>query len=97
MGDRRRRAEKADAENLQRVSSARTIARLMTIGQDRLSKAETVTIAAIEAGIPTLVQARELIAAFHNMVRRKVVEGPSSLDGESQRKPCRFIRRWRPP
>ena len=31
-GTRRRRAEMADAENLQRVPSARTIARLMTIG-----------------------------------------------------------------
>ena len=34
---RRRRAEKADAENLQRIPSARTIAHLMTIGRDRLS------------------------------------------------------------
>ena len=49
---RRRRAEKVDAENLQRIPSARTIARLMTIGRNRLSKAETVTIVAIEAGIP---------------------------------------------
>jgi hypothetical protein len=32
---RRRRAEKADAENLQRIPSARTIARLMTIGVTR--------------------------------------------------------------
>ncbi|HEX3942666.1 MAG TPA: transposase family protein, partial [Rhizomicrobium sp.] len=34
---RRRRAEKADAENLQRIPPARTIARLMTIGRDTLS------------------------------------------------------------
>src|SRR6202789_2814372 len=39
---RRRRAEKADAQNLQRIPSARTIARLMTIGRDVLTKAETV-------------------------------------------------------
>ena len=70
---RRRRAEKADAENLQRIPSARTIVRLMTIGRDTLSKAETVTVAAIEAGIPTLVEAREIIADFHVMVRRKAV------------------------
>jgi transposase len=69
---RRRRAEKANAANLQRIPSARTIARLMTIGRDTLSKAETVTIAAIEAGIPALVEAREIIAAFHSMIRRKV-------------------------
>ena len=67
---RRRRAEQADAENLQRIPSARTIARLMTIGRDRLSKAETVTIAAIENGLPRLVEARELIALFHAMVRK---------------------------
>lgn len=68
---RRRRAEKADAENLQRIPSARTIGRLMTIGRDTLSKAETVTVAAVEAGVPTLVEAREIIAEFHLMIRRK--------------------------
>jgi transposase len=68
---RRRRAEKADAENLQRIPSSRTIARLMTIGRNNLSKAETVTITAIEAGVPRLVEAREAIAAFRAMVRNK--------------------------
>ena len=48
----------------------------MTIGRDTLSKAETVTVAAIEAGVPTLVEAREIIAEFqsgggHMMIRRK--------------------------
>ena len=75
---RRRRAEKADAESLQRIPSARTIARLMTIGRDTLSKAETVTIAAIEAGIPTLVEAREIIADFHMMIRHKADAGLTS-------------------
>jgi transposase len=69
----RKRAEKADAENLQRIPSVRTISRLMTIGRDRLSKAETVTVAAIEAGIPALVEARELIANFQAMIRNKTV------------------------
>jgi transposase len=72
---RRRRSERADAENLQRIPSARTIARLMTIGRDTLSKAETVTVAAIEAGVPTLVEAREIIAGFHMMIRRKAAAG----------------------
>ena len=67
---RRRRAEKADAQNLQRIPSARTIARLMTIGRDVLTKAETITVAAIEASVPTLVEAREIIAEFHLMIRR---------------------------
>jgi transposase len=72
---RRRRAEKADAENLQRIPSVRTIARLMTIGRDTLSKAETVTVAAIEAGVPPLVEARQIIAEFHMMIRNKVATG----------------------
>lgn len=68
---RRRRAEKADAQNLHRIPSARTIARLMTTGSDTLSKAETVTVAAIEAGVPTLVKAGEIIVEFHLMIRRR--------------------------
>jgi hypothetical protein len=34
----------------------------MTNGRDRLSKAETVTVAAIEGGVEFLVEARELVA-----------------------------------
>ncbi len=37
----------------------------------RAGEAETVTVAAIESGAPTLVEAREIIAEFHLMVRRK--------------------------
>lgn len=69
---RRRRAEKADGP-LSRTPSSRTIARLMTIGRDGLSKAETVTVAVIESGVPLLVEARELIAAFQAMIREKSV------------------------
>jgi hypothetical protein len=47
----------------------------MTIGRDLLTKAETVTVAAIEAGVPTLVAAREIIAEFHLMIRRKAEAG----------------------
>src|SRR6266702_6600999 len=67
---RRRQAESADGA-LSRTPSARTIARLMTIGRDGLSKAETVTVAAIEGGVPLLVEAREIIASFQAMVRKK--------------------------
>lgn len=68
---RRRKAEKVDAGALSRAPSARTIARLMTIGRDDLSKSETVTVAAIEGGVPLLVEAREVIAAFQAMIRKK--------------------------
>ena len=68
---RRRRAELTDNETLHRIPSARPIARLMTIGRDTLSKAETVIVAAVETGVPLLVEARELIERFHIMLRRK--------------------------
>ena len=68
---RRKRADKADAESLTRIPSARTIARLLTTSTDNLTKSETVTIAAIESGIPLLVTARDIIADFHLMIRRK--------------------------
>jgi transposase len=68
---RRRHAEKATDQQLQRVPSARTIARLMTTARDHLSKADTVTIAAIEASMPTLIEARTIIDRFHTIIRRK--------------------------
>ncbi|EDP61173.1 hypothetical protein BAL199_09340 [alpha proteobacterium BAL199] len=68
---RRRRAEKLGASTLSRAPSARTIARLMTIGRDYLSRSDTVTVAVIEAGVPLLVGAREIIASFQAMVRKK--------------------------
>ena len=67
---RRRRAEKATNQQLQKIPSARTISRLMTTGRDNLSKADTVTIAAIEARVPTLVEARTLVDGFQAIVRR---------------------------
>src|SRR5450432_4723308 len=47
---RRRLSEKASDQQLQKVPSARTIARLMTSARDHMSRVDTVTIAAIEAG-----------------------------------------------
>ena len=78
----RRRAEKAGTDALQRVPSARTVARLMTTGRDRLTKAETVTVAAIEAGVPALVEAREVVALFQAMVRAMT---PATLEAWIER------------
>jgi transposase len=39
----------------------------------RLSKAETVTVAAIESGVELLVEAREIVADFQAMIRRKAL------------------------
>lgn len=68
---RRRRAEKAVTGALSRIPASRTIAKLLTIGRDALSKAESVTVAAIEAGIPALVEARRVVAAFQAMISKK--------------------------
>jgi len=43
----------------------------MTMARDHLSKADSVTVAAIEAGVLALVEARELVARFHTMIRTK--------------------------
>ena len=68
---RRRRAERASDQQLQKVPPARKIARMMTTARDYLSRADTVAIAAIEAGVPTLDKARGLIDRFHSMIRTK--------------------------
>ena len=70
---RRRQADRTD-NALSRAPAARTIARLMTIGRDRLSKSEAVTVAAIEGGVPLLVEAREIVAAFQAMVRKRALD-----------------------
>ena len=71
MGNPPAPVEKATDQQLQRVPSARTIARLITTARDQLTKADTVTIAAIEGGVPPLVEARGLLDRFHTMVQQK--------------------------
>jgi hypothetical protein len=66
----------------------------MTIGRDLLTKAETVTVAAIEAGVPTLIEAREIIAEFHLMIRRKTEAGLIPWI-ERPRRSRRLVRQWR--
>ena len=38
-----------------------------------LSRSETLTVAAIETGVPLLIEARELIAGFQGMIRKRAV------------------------
>jgi len=61
----------ASDQRLHKVPPARTIARLMTGKRDHMSKADTVTVAAIQAGVPSLVEAHALIQRFHVMIRKK--------------------------
>jgi transposase len=69
---RRRRREQSPDGSHQAVPSARRIARLMTAERAHLSKAEAVTVATIEANVPALVTARELIARFQSMIQGRV-------------------------
>jgi len=45
----------------------------MTIGRDQLSKAETLTVAAIERGVESLIQAREAVTSFQTMIRQRTL------------------------
>ena len=56
------------AEALKRTPSAHNIARLMNLGHDALTKAETVMVAAIERGVPAVVDARNIIADFQGII-----------------------------
>jgi transposase len=58
---------------LARAPSARTVARLLTVGREQLSRAETITVAAIENGVTVLVEAREIILEFQGIIRRKAL------------------------
>lgn len=71
---RRRRSEKAGLNGMGRVPSARIVARLLTIMRDGLSKGDATMVAAIEANIPSLVAARNLLLRFQTMVRTRKME-----------------------
>ncbi|WP_354199381.1 ISL3 family transposase [Aquamicrobium terrae] len=70
---RRRLAEKANQNALARTPSARSIARLMTLARDDLTKSDAILVAAIESNVPELISARTLINAFQQMIRSKAV------------------------
>ncbi|MEQ9124138.1 MAG: ISL3 family transposase, partial [Alphaproteobacteria bacterium] len=68
---RRRRDETGAAPR--RCPSARTLARLMTVARTKLTRSEAVVVARVEAAVPALVVARELIDRFHRLIREKRV------------------------
>ena len=70
---RRWRSETMTTAQLRKVPSARSIARLMTLKRDHLTKAETILVAAIENGVPTLAGARALIDRFQSIIRSRAI------------------------
>lgn len=73
MGDATATSGRIDSAQI-RTPAARTIARLLTIGRQRLSKSETITVAAVEDGVPLLIEAREIIPAFQAMIRKRALD-----------------------
>lgn len=56
-----------------RPPRARTIARLMTVARDNLSRSETITVATIEERVSLLIEAREVVGRFQTMVPKKTL------------------------
>ena len=68
-----------DADN-DRAALARTIARLLTIGRDHLTKAETMTVATIESGVVLIAEPKALLGfagpnVIKNTIRGELPEG----------------------
>jgi len=72
---RRRRDEAVSAPR--RCPSARSLARMMTLARDRLSRSELATVAVVEHAVPGLVVARDLVDRFQSLIRQR---DPSALD-----------------
>ncbi|NEX00110.1 transposase [Rhodopseudomonas sp. BR0G17] len=67
----RRKRAASTAQVLDRVPSARTIARLMTVARDHLTRSGTLLVATMETAVPKLNEARDLTERFLSMIRGK--------------------------
>lgn len=66
---RRRRDDRAEVPR--KSPAPRTLARLMTIARDKLTTTEALMIAKVEAAVPAVTTARDLVDDFHRIVREK--------------------------
>lgn len=64
----RRRRDDAGAA-APRSPSPRALARLMTLARDKLTRTEAVIVATVERGVPAVIEAREVVDAFHRLLR----------------------------
>ena len=85
-----RRAERAPERQLRKVPSARTIVWMMIMARDHLTKADAITVAAIEAGTPMLIEARRLVERFQ---RRSSSFSPCGFSSVSAVKIVNLIKR----
>jgi transposase len=65
---RRRRDEASGAPA--RCPAPRALARLLTIARDKLTRAEALIVAIAERAAPDIVAARDLVDAFHALIRK---------------------------
>jgi len=63
------------------------MARWLTTARDRLSRTQTVMVAAVEAGVPHLTAARDMITAFQTMIRRKTANSFEPCLMQAKRSP----------
>lgn len=61
----------ANPDGLGCVPAARTVVRLMTVERNNLTMAQTMTVAALEEKLPDLVEARDVVESFHDMLCNK--------------------------
>ena len=66
---RHRRAEAAPDARPRMCPPARTLAAMLTAKRDHLSRQDAVTVALIEAAVPSLARARRLVDQFQAMMR----------------------------
>lgn len=76
----RRRSETAGLGLTRKKPPARRLSRLLTVRREHLSKADAITVAAVEAAVPALAAARNLLDRFHRMLRGRDADAlPSSI------------------
>ena len=68
---RRRRNKTAPSQATIAPPSARSIAQLMTIARDQVSRADALMVTMIEKAVPALVRGRDLLDRFQLMIRSK--------------------------
>jgi transposase len=81
---RRRRSEAAGLELARKPPPARRLSRLMTTRREHLSKADAVTVAAIETAVPALATARDLLDRFHRLFRTRDTKALSPWMAETE-------------
>ena len=58
-----------------RCPDSRTLARLLTLARDKLNRTEAIIVANVSQAVPEIVAAREIIDAFHRLLRSGETDG----------------------